>query len=390
MSQALSDLLASYESKVTTAKKAVTAGRKSLKAQRKAVVSKSATVSSKGHTCWLYGEDKSGQPLTGAIARCVECANVGVMPSVPNAWAPPVPFDIWARRNYDVKLQTRESALDAGRADVVIAYDRYVRDTFGQPFSQSVFERIVAREQAKQNAGLGDLGLLGYSATDIVSIAVLYAWAERIKSYAIAIGADSDTAAHISQALRDFRSTLELMDIAELEGDGRYVFGSDGRLRKQANSLAVRHARERIELRHELRTSGLLAGFAGYVPTAGEVYRQVNHVFREGMREWRSSIEGLSRDGVIPESIQFSALAVGDTVDETLFVKTEVDETHLAREAWLDEVKSRHDLLPAEARAAFVTEALLRGYKLYEIREEFNSEQDFRTAIRDAQLLFVA
>lgn len=360
MSNALHDLLVSYQSRVTPAKKQASNKRKSVKAQRKAVT-KSVKVSNE-----IMHDNYEIQ-----------------------GWAPPANFDVWAERNYSVVFATPNAALDADRSDIVVAYNKYVHDVFAVPFNQSVFDRIVRREYSKQLSGLGDLGLLGYSADDIVDLAVFYAWAERIKSYVRAIGADDETAAHISQALRDFRSDAELSEVAQLEGDGRMVYGHDGRLRKQDNSLAVRHARERIALRAELKASGLLEGF-NYVPTAGEVYRQVKHVFREGMREWRSTIEGLTRDGVITESLEFK-LSVGDEVANTYFQVTEVDEVSLAREAWLDEVKSR-ELLPAEAAAAAVTEALYRGYSLEDIRVQmFNSnDREFRTAINNAQQLFAA
>lgn len=358
MSNALSDLLASYQAKVTPAAKQTATKRKSVKAQRKAVTKSIEVQVDNSYTI--------------------------------DAWAPPARFDVWAKRNFGVEFATPNAALDADRSDVVVAYNKYVHDIFATPFNQSIFDRIVRREYGKQLAGLGDLGLLGYSADDIVDLAVFYAWAERIKSYVRAIGADDETAAHISQALRDFRSDAELSEVAKLEADGRYVYGNDNRLRKQANSLAVRHARERIELRAELRESGLLDGF-NYVPTAGEVYRQVKHVFREGMREWRNTLEGLTSDGVIPESVQFSVLKVGNTVDESLFVRTEVDHISLEREAWIEEVKSRTDLLPAEATAAAVTEALYRGYSLTEIRTQmFASDREFSTAIQNAKQLFVA
>jgi hypothetical protein len=358
MSNALSDLLASNQAKVTPATKQAATKRKSVKAQRKAVTKSIEVQVDNSYTI--------------------------------DGWAPPARFDVWSKRNFGVEFATPNAALDADRSDIVVAYNKYVRDVFATPFNQSIFDRIVRREYSKQLSGLGDLGLLGYSADDIVDLAVFYAWAERIKSYVRAIGADDETAAHISQSLRDFRSDAELSEIAELEADGRYVYGTDNRLRKQANSLAVRHARERLALRAELRESGLLDGF-NYVPTAGEVYRQVKHVFREGMRQWRSTLEGLTAEGVIPESVQFSTLKVGNTVDETLFVVTEVDETSLEREAWLDEVKSRTDLLPAEATAAAVTEALYRGYSLTEIRQQmFASDKEFSTAIKNAKQLFVA
>jgi hypothetical protein len=387
MSNALSDLLASYQAKVTPATKQAASKRKSVKAQRSAVA-KSTRSAKDQHTCWLYGLDKDGNALDGTLVSCVVCSKSAPVDGNIE-WAPPARFDVWVKRNYDVELATPNAALDADRADIYLAYDKYVRSVFAVPFNQSVFDRIVRREYAKQLAGLGDLGLLGYSADDIVDLAVFYAWAERVKSYVRAIGADDETAAHISQALRDIRSDAELSEVAKLEGDGRYVYGSDDRLRKQANSLAVRHARERLALRAELRESGLLDGF-NYAPTAGEVYRQVKHVFREGMREWRNTLEGLTSDGVIPESVQFSTLQVGNTVDESLFVVTEVVDTSLEREAWIDELKSR-ELLPAEAPAAAVVEALYRGYSLNEIREQmFASDRDFSNAIKNAKQLFVA
>lgn len=361
----MSDLFSRWESKVTPSSEKAAAKRKSVKAQRKSV--------------------------SKAVESAVKVDNTPVV----QAWAPPVPFDIWVKRNYSVSFATPNAALDADRGDLVVAYDRYVSDVFNQPFSQSLFDRIVAREYSKQRSNLGDLGLLGYSADDIVDLAVFYAWAEHIKSYVRAIGADDETAAHISQALRDLRSDEELGVVSELEADGRYAYGNDGRLRKQANSLAVRHARERIALRAELKESGLLDLFKDYIPTAGQVYRQVKHVFREGMREWRSTVEGLSRDGVLPESIDSLAdtpLGVGSVVsaESQYFTTTEVDEVQLNRETWLEAYKARVDLLPAEATALAVTEALMQGWSLYEVREQFPTERAFRTALRDAEVLFAA
>lgn len=384
----LDNLFSRWESQVTPSTKKVATKRKSAKAQRATV--KSTKSVSDQHSCWLYGTDDDNNQLTGAIAHCPVCMATSQLPVEVQGWAPPAPFDTWVKRNYGLVFATPNAALDAGQSDVVVAYNNYVKSVFDQPFTRSVFDRIVRREYAKQVQGLGDLGLLGYSADDIVDLAVFYAWAERVKSYVRAIGADDETAAHISQALRDFRSDDQLREVADLEGDGRYVFGHDDRLRKQDNSLAVRHARERLALRAELRESGLLDGF-DYVPTAGQVYRQVKHVFREGMREWRNAIEGLSRDGVMPESIESSddvRIAVGQIVAPDYFTVTEVDQVTLTREAWIDAYKERTDLVPAEATALAVTEALMQGFKLFEIREHFNSETAFRRAIADARTLF--
>jgi hypothetical protein len=359
MSRRLDDLFSRWESKVAPSTKKVATKRKTAKSQRSAIKAKPARV-----------------------------ATAKYQPEF-TAWAPPAPFDLWVKRNYGFVYATPNAALDAGQYDLVVAYNSYVKSVFDQPFTRSVFDRIVRREYAKQVHGLGDLGLLGYSADDIVDIAVFYAWAERVKAYVLGIGADPETAAHISQALRDLRSDEELQAIADLEADGRYVFGHDGRLRKQENSLAVRHARERLALRAELRESGLLNGF-NYVPTAGQVYRQVKHVFREGMREWRNAVEGLTRDGVLPESLErdVDPIVVGQIVAPNYFTVTEVDQVELTREAWLDAYKARHDLVPAEATALAVTEALMQGFKLYEIRESFDSEAAFRRAITDARQLF--
>lgn len=396
MSKSLGDLFSRWESGVATVTKQRTAKRKSVKAQRKAAAI--ASTSAGEHTCFLYGVDQeTGQPLSGYIAKCAVCMHIDATLPAVEAWAPPVQFDIWCKSRFGVQFKTPNAALDADRSDIVVAYNRYVRTVFDAPFSRSLFDRIVRREYAKQIAGLGDLGLLGYSADDIVDIAVFYAWAERVKSYVRGIGADDETAAHISQALRDIRSDEELQAVAQLEADGRYAFGADGRLRKQANSLAVRHARERLALRAELRESGLLDGFS-YAPTAGEVYRQVNHVFREGMREWRNAMEGLTSEGVLPESIEALAdtpLGVGSVVsaEASYFTVDVIDEVELTRQAWLDAYRAKrdaHQLVPAEGVALAVVEALTEGFKLYEIREHFSSERAFRSAVADAQQLFVA
>ena len=391
MSKSLGDLFSRWESKVAKSTAKVASKRKSVKAQRNVVAK--VTHQSGEHTCFLYGVDKAGEPLSGPIAKCPVCMAVSTTPEI-EAWAPPVRFDVWVKSRFGVEFATPNAALDANRSDVVVAYDKYVSARFDEPFTRSAFDRIVRREYAKQVMGLGDLGLLGYSADDIVDIAVFYAWAERVKSYVRAIGADDETAAHISQALRDGRSDDELKQVAELEADGRIVYGNDDRLRKQANSAAVRHARERLALRAELRESGLLDGF-NFTPSTGAVYRQVKHVFREGMRAWRNSIEGLTQDGVLPESIEALAdtpIGVGSVVsaEQQYFNVVEVDEVQLTRQAWLDAYKSRHDLLPAETTALAVADALTQGFSLYEIREQFTSDRAFSTAVNNAKQLFAA
>lgn len=343
----------------------------------------------------VKAQRKAATKATTARAAKAEQA----MPST-TSWSLPVAFDIWSRRECGTRYATPNAALDAGQSKLVVDYNRYVRDTFETPVSfdeSGSFSKIVARQYSKQLQGFSDLGLLGYSAIDIAQLAVFYAWVDRISVWLTQTGCDEDTVSTISQALRDLRSDDELRAAAQLGMKHRYAFGSDNRLRKQTNHLAVRKARKFLAARRLVALYPVWDYAPYLVPTAGAVYRQIGHVFREGMREFNNIREGLTRDGEFTSSIEFVALEVGDTVSPVVksaeaqyFDVQEFEEQQLERETTLAEFLAKPSILPAEAAAAEVVFLLMQGSSLWDIREKFDSESDFRQAVTNAQQLFAA
>lgn len=364
---------------------------KTLKGQRsqaKAVAKASKEVL---HTCVQPDFDELEQV-------CEACASWGASAyaSQSSGWSTPAPLYTWSSHNYGVSFATRESALDAGRADIVIAYNRYVHDTFSTPvtFGESgSFEKIVARQYRRELQGFANLGLLGYSAIDIVDLAVYYAWVDVVTHWLAQTGCDQDVVTTISQALRDLRSDAELREVAQLGVAHRYIYGTDGRLRKQDQLLAVRNARKFLAARRLVRLYPVWEYAADFVPSAGAVYRKVGLVFREGMRQFNNTKEGLTPDGVITDGIQFVAIHVGDVVksaESEYFDVVEYDESVLARETLLSEYFAKPSLTQVEADALTVAYLLMQKQSLWEIRTQFESEKQFRRAVADAQQLFAA
>lgn len=394
MQQSSANLIALIQSKVAV--DATTTKRKTLKGQRKAVETKTHKVKVDGHTCSFNEQAVKPTPF----AKCPVCmAFTNEFDSLPATWSLPVAFDLWSKHQGH-GYSSVNAALDAGQGQLVVAYDRYVRSTFNEAVSfgdGSAFDKVVRRQNARQLQGFADLGLLGYSASDVVDLAVLYAWVDRIKVWLLQTGADDETASAISQALRDLRSDDELRDDAKLGQSHRYTFGTDGRLRKQDNELSVRKARKFLAARRLVKLYPVWAYATDWLPSVGSVYRQVGHVMKEGLREFRNIKEGLTRDGHLSDAVQFISIEVGDivepvikSVEDTYFEAKVFEEVQLEREVILNEYLSRPALLPTEAAALTVAALLNNGESLLFIREQFDTEVAFRRAIADAQQLFAA
>jgi hypothetical protein len=384
-------LRALLAAKVATAPKPSGKERKTLKGQRSAA---KATVKAEVelvHTCVNADFDE----LEQVCEACAMWASKAHTYEVAG-WSHPAPLGVWSARHFDTSFATKEAALDAGRSDIVVAYNRYVHDTFAAPvtFGESgAFEKIVARQYRRELQGFANLGLLGYSAVDIVDIAVFYAWVDTITHWLAQTGCDDDTVRTVSQALRDLRSDDELRDVAQLGVSHRYVFGTDGRLRKQDQTLAVRNARKFLAARRLVRLYPVWEYASDFVPSAGAVYRKIGHVFREGMRQFNNTKEGLTSEGVISDGIQFVAIHVGDIVksaESQYFDVVEHDETTLARETLLSEYLAKPTLTQLEADAIQVAFMLMQNASLWEIREHFDTEKQFRRAVADAKQLFAA
>lgn len=315
-------------------------------------------------------------------------------------WSLPAAFSIWSRHNSGTSYQTIERALDAGRSDLVIAYKRYVNDAFDAPLNAVAFDKIVTREAYLERQGKHDLGLLGYSAVDRVQLASYYAFVREIERWLTQTGASEETADLIGKALRDFRSDDELREDARLGESVRYDYGVDGRLRRKSQTKQVSDARKFLAARRLFALYPVSEYASAWVPSAGAVYREIHAVTREGLRQFRNTLEGLTTEGFITDATMYSAsvrqgeagsVQMGDLVtpsaEDTLFERITVQESALSRTATLNELRATlNSMLPAEIEAFTFLELLTDGMSLVELRDVFGTktERAFTQLVRDA------
>lgn len=318
-------------------------------------------------------------------------------------WSLPAAFSIWSRYESGTSYKTLERALDAGRSDLVIAYKRYVDSAFEAPLNAVAFEKIVTRESYLERQGKHDLGLLGYSAVDRVQLASYYAFVRQVERWLTQTGASEETADLIGKALRDFRSDDELREDARLGESVRYDYGTDGRLRRKSQTKQVNDARKFLAARRLFALYPVSEYAQAWVPSAGAVYREIHAVTREGLRQFRNTLEGLTTEGFITDATMYSAsirvgeagsVQMGDLVvpsaEDDLFDRITVTETALSRTASLNELRQQlNSMLPAEIEAFTFLELLLDGMSLVELREVFGTktERAFTQLVRDAQVI---
>jgi hypothetical protein len=258
-----------------------------------------------------------------------------------------------------------------------------------------------------ERQGKQDLGLLGYSAIDRVQLASWYAFVRQIERWLTQTGASEETADVIGKALRDFRSDDELRDDARLGEAARYEYGTDGRLRRKSQTKHVNDARKFLAARRLFNLYPVSEYAQAWVPSVGAVYREVHAVTREGLRQFRNTLEGLTSEGFITDASQYSAsvrqgeagsVKVGDlvtsmsvpSVEDELFEYTVVAEQELQRTATLNALRTEvTSMLPAEIEAFTFLELLTEGMSIIELREVFGAktERAFAALLRDAQYL---
>lgn len=325
-------------------------------------------------------------------------------------WTLPAPFSAWSKHNADAHFKSFTAALDAGRGDIVVAYDRYVADVFGATINQVAFEKIVTRQIARERAGRANLGLLGYSAEDIVQMAVDNARARSIEQYLRGIGATKDEARLIFLSMTDRRTNDQLAHDAKLSEAVRYSFDEkSNRIRTSNPSSGVRKARRLLATREQMKQDAQLLELADWLPSVGAVYREIGAVIYAGLRAFKNVSEGLTFDGVLDDSTQFTATTEGVNRNLefgqllTKSVESELFETYtfsedvefdLRREALLAVLHDKEaSLLPAEVDAYTFVELLqVEKFNLNEVKEVFAdmSERKFLGLFREAQALIAS
>lgn len=371
--------------------------RKTVKGQRAAKAAVETAVPTM-HECFLPDFDSFENV-------CQACESHSGKASAIAAWTLPVTFKVWAKHFRGADATTIDQAIADSKFDLVIEYKRYRDAQFGSAIrfdAAGSFEKIVNRQIARERSGKANLGLLGYSAIDIAQIAVFNAWVRQIGLWLEQTGADKHTVKLISQALRDRRSDDELRADAHLGENKRITFGSDGRLRHQDQSAAVRKARQFLAARRLFKQYPVSGYAAEWLPTAGAVYREVGAVIYEGLRQFNNSLEGLTPEGIMGDDVFFNASTVEATTrnvaasitaatsyEPGLFDFTLFDEVALTRTAKLNVLREQIDasLLPAEINALTLVELLVEGESLLFIREVFSevSNRTFNSIVRDAE-----
>jgi hypothetical protein len=356
-----------------------------------------------------------------AAARAVKSTARFETQVLANSWSTPATFSTWTRYEWDTQFQTFNAALDAGAADAVVGYKRYVHNHFQLPLTYgegSSFEKIQRREEWLERQGKHDLGLLGYSAIDRVQLASWHAFVRTIERWLTQTGMPESIADAIGKSLRDFRSDDELREDAQLGSDSRYAYGADGRLRRMQQTKQVEDARKFLKARRLLAKLPVSQYMESFAPSTGATYREVKAVMYEGLRAFRNTLEGLTPEGYFNDAQQYDAsedaptykVGGGVTVEaqqrddqrwsttplapsaEDIFISTNYDEVALTRTMTVKALQRKAEmgeLLPAEIESALFLELLVDGTPIIDIRQVFDgkSERAFAQLHRDAALL---
>jgi hypothetical protein len=412
--------LASNRAAVTTTSEA-TAKRKSVKAQRNAEL---------------------------ALAKKAALESAFIKEEL--VWAPPMSFKDWAKSNGLGSFRTPKAAIEAGFPVLVEQYAEYKDEVFNAPISEAgTLERILRKQLARESwDSKANLGLLGYSAEDIVQLAVISVWAGMVATAFIELGYGPDHSVtqpklnkdgtpvldedgtpkltrkvclcmpcEVRRALTDRRSDKDLALDAHGHGQKRFVYvPSTGRFRAQEPLAATKKAQRLIEARAFYKAHAAEINPSTLVPSVGAVYREVAKVRAEGLRQFSNTLEGLTPDGTMDTTERDIASHRQDLVDigmDKLVTKldrslsrhdayfgwssydTEAMEREyevINREAGIKVLRLRADrkeLLPAEADALTFIEALKEGYSLWDIQAAFglNDVRGINTLARDAELI---
>jgi hypothetical protein len=347
-------------------------------------------------------------------------------------WTPPMSFKDWAKQEGYGVFKTPKAATAAGREDLVDLYSQYKDEVFNAPISEfGAFERILRKQVARERwDAKANLGLVGYSADDIVQLAVISAWADKVGDALIELGHGPDHSVtqpklakdgtpmvnddgsqkmtrkvclcmpcEVRRALSDRRSDKDLVLDAHGHGQQRFVYvPSTGRFRAQEPLAATKKAQRLIEARAFYKAHADQLNAETLVPSVGAVYREVAKVKAEGLRQFSNTLEGLTPDGTMDTTERDIASHRQDLVDigmdrlvtkldrslsrhDAYFGWSSYDTEAIEREYQVINRKAglmvlhmraeRKDLLPAEADALTFIEALSTGATLWDIQAAF-------------------
>jgi hypothetical protein len=296
-------------------------------------------------------------------------------------------------------------ALEALRA--LASHRAYRAERFDEAFTVSDIDRLVRREIGYQRFGGIELGLGGYSAEDVVQMAIVRSWNEALTRYLSSTGQVTDEEAEVMKQALDKRSLIDFTDAIEASDFVRY----DLRERDGYMSIITRDAskmNERIVRQAEAFAdlASMLNEQAGRIEfTIGSVYRHIIKVRRDGVAAIRRMLEGYTPDGTFTASSEFSASernsyefrsAVNANLEQSLIVASAENDfisksfTVQDERAELIEALLASDLVPAEAEAVAFISLLNDGYSIAELKEEVFADltsRRFGAMVKTAQEL---
>jgi hypothetical protein len=276
-------------------------------------------------------------------------------------------------------------ALEALRA--IASHRAYRSERFDEAFTIADVARLERREVAYQRFGGINLGLGGYSAEDVVQMAVIRSWNDSLVRYLVGTGEVSAERGEVMKQALNKRSLIDFEDAIEASDLVRYTV-------KQRNgyTLIVKHdvskMNERIVRQAEAfkELAGMLNEQAERIEfTIGDVFKNILKVRRDGVAQIRRMLDGHTADGTFTNSIEFSVSekssfefrsAVNANIENSLLVASAESDFFTKsftvqdeRQELIEALKSQ-DLVPAEAEAVAFAELLNAGYSLEELAEE--------------------
>jgi hypothetical protein len=309
-----------------------------------------------------------------------------------DAWATANGFKVSGMRSLIEATKGNDNAEALEALRILDGFKRYTSSVFAREFEFANFDRLVRIEESSQRQGGINLGLAGYSPSDIIQLAVVRAWARSVghallATKAVPAGfAESIRKALSARSLNDFVEALEARDTArwniEITKAGKVY------VRKLDTSAKVAKVAKLADTFEALKGLGDTFGM-GASFTMGEVQREVKRVKREGIKQVQNMLEGLTFDGMFTASVEASAseqrsyefrssveanLGLITPSLESDFIESRF-EVRDERSEFIEALKEL-DLVPAEADALTLVELLHAGESLDDVREVFDDLTD--------------
>ena len=294
-------------------------------------------------------------------------------------------FESLAEAEIVARGDDREQALVALRS--LAGYRSYKSERFDEAFTVCDVARLEKREIGYQRSGGINLGLAGYSAEDVVQMAIVRSWNDSLVRYLAGTGSVSSDDVEDLRGALNRRSLLDFTDAREASDFTRYSVtvrnGYTMIIKRDVSKMNDRIVRQ-AEAFDELKT--MLNEQAGRLEfTIGDVYRNILKVRREGVASIRRMLDGHTIDGTFTPSVEASVSerstyafrsSVEANLEASLLVASAEDD-FISRRFTITEERSvlidglkKQITVPMEAEAVTFLTLLNEGYSLEELAED--------------------